>query len=241
MSKVRDMKRLRQRLQWLASTPLHPQWLLNRSQPTKALGRCRGTVLDIGSANRWLASKLHPEAHYIALDYPATATAMYGCRPDIFADAHHLPIADNSVDAVACFEVMEHLSDPDRALSEIRRVLKPGGMAVLSMPFLYPIHDAPYDFQRWTGHGWERSARSNGLQITTLQASNHALHASAVIANLALAVPAAEAKSPVRYLLMAALAPLILLVNLAAAVLARLWPSWEGLATSYQIHLYKPQ
>lgn len=47
---------------------------------------------------------------------------------------YELPFADQSVDFIICSEVLEHLDQPDRGVSEIRRVLKPGGYAALTVP-----------------------------------------------------------------------------------------------------------
>lgn len=239
MSKAPLLRKLRNQLRWLSRTPFHPQWLLAHSQLVQPLTQSAGPILDIGSADRWLASHLRVDAQYIALDYPVTATEMYGTRPDVYADAHRLPFADNCMAAVACFEVLEHVSEPQRVLNEISRILKPGGIAAVSMPFLYPTHDAPYDFQRWTLHGWERSARISELEIDHIQASNHSLHAAAAIACLALAAPVAQSKGLKFILLITALAPLVLFVNLSAAFVASIWPRWNGLTTSYQLVLRK--
>jgi len=241
MSDASGASSLRSQFRWLARTPLHPQWLLATQDPGPRLRQCRGTVLDIGAANRWLALHLPEDTRYIAFDYPTTAVGMYGCRPDVFGDAHRLPFADATIDAVACFEVLEHTRDPDAVLAEIARVLKPGGFAELSMPFLYPVHDAPYDFQRWTVHGWERSGSRCGLEVERLQPTNSALQASAVLACLALAAPAAGAHGLRRLLLLALLGPLVLAINLAATMLGWFWPEWPALTTSYRVTLRKPQ
>ena len=72
---------------------------------------------------------------------------------DLVADVYKLPFDDNSFDVVLCMVVMEHLEDPKKAISEMKRVLKPGGMILVSTPFLFPIHDSPNDFWRFTKYG----------------------------------------------------------------------------------------
>jgi len=62
------------------------------------------------------------------------------------------PFADESVDAVVCTEVFEHLVDPPAAAREIIRVLKPGGRLVLTTRFCFPLHDRPADFWRFTSY-----------------------------------------------------------------------------------------
>jgi SAM-dependent methyltransferase len=75
-------------------------------------------------------------------------------KPDIVASIERLHmIQDASFDAVFCMEVLEHVRDPFAASSEIKRVLRPGGVVIGSTPFILGIHDAPNDFYRFTEHG----------------------------------------------------------------------------------------
>lgn len=103
-----------------------------------------GLTLDLGAQNgpyaasfpRRIALDLHPAAHL-----------------HLRGDAHTLPFADDSFDTVLCTEVLEHLVEPQRAIDEIFRVLKPGGTLLLTTRFLFPIHDAPHDYFRFTKYG----------------------------------------------------------------------------------------
>ncbi|MBX9906622.1 class I SAM-dependent methyltransferase [Patescibacteria group bacterium] len=72
--------------------------------------------------------------------------------PDIVADAHAIPFPDNHFEIVICREVLEHVKDPARVLSEMHRVLVPGGTLLLSTRFLFPIHEAPEDRWRFTNY-----------------------------------------------------------------------------------------
>ncbi len=66
------------------------------------------------------------------------------------ADAHQLPLPDGCADAVVCQAVLEHVLDPDLAASELFRVCRLGGLALVEAPLCYPTHDWPYDFHRFT-------------------------------------------------------------------------------------------
>jgi SAM-dependent methyltransferase len=75
-------------------------------------------------------------------------------HPDVVADVCDLRcFEDESFDAVFLMEVLEHVPAPDLAISEIHRVLAPGGWLVLSTPFVFEIHEAPHDYFRFTEHG----------------------------------------------------------------------------------------
>ncbi len=75
-------------------------------------------------------------------------------KPDLVMSIENMDKFDeNSVDAIFCMEVLEHVSNPFLAVKEIERVLKPDGIFIGSTPFLFPLHDEPYDFFRYTKYG----------------------------------------------------------------------------------------
>jgi ubiquinone/menaquinone biosynthesis C-methylase UbiE len=69
------------------------------------------------------------------------------------ADAHHIPLAGDSVDAVVIQAVLEHVLDPEQVVREIHRVLRPDGLVYAETPFLQQVHAGPYDFVRYTSSG----------------------------------------------------------------------------------------
>jgi SAM-dependent methyltransferase len=69
------------------------------------------------------------------------------------ADAHQIPLASDSVDAVLVQAVLEHVLDPSQVVREIRRVLRDGGLVYAETPFLQQVHAGPYDFVRFTSSG----------------------------------------------------------------------------------------
>ena len=56
-------------------------------------------------------------------------------------DIHQIPFSENIFDVVICNHVLEHVQDDIKAMSEIRRVLKPGGWAIMQVPFFSPVPD----------------------------------------------------------------------------------------------------
>jgi SAM-dependent methyltransferase len=72
---------------------------------------------------------------------------------DVIAPLDALPIPDASFDAVLCTQVLEHVSDPETVLTELRRVLRPGGHLWMTVPLTWPLHEEPFDFFRYTQYG----------------------------------------------------------------------------------------
>jgi SAM-dependent methyltransferase len=72
---------------------------------------------------------------------------------DFIGDGTNLPFLDESFDAVTANAVIEHVSDPVALISEMHRVLRPGGYAQLVTPFVFPFHAYPADYQRFTRPG----------------------------------------------------------------------------------------
>jgi len=75
---------------------------------------------------------------------------------DLFCDAHDLPFFDSVFDAVITTAVLEHVLYPERAASEIHRVLKLGGILYSELPFMQQVHEGAYDFTRYTLSGHRR-------------------------------------------------------------------------------------
>lgn len=74
-------------------------------------------------------------------------------HPDIVGDIHHLPFTDSSQEALICLAVLEHVEDPRQAMSEMLRVLQPGGYCFIYVPFLYYYHAERgyyHDYWRFT-------------------------------------------------------------------------------------------
>ena len=225
-------------------TPLHPQWLLGGENVAGTWVRehASGRVLDIGCASRWIERWLGPGCSYVGLDYPVTGRELYKARPDVFADASDLPLQDATFDTVVLLEVLEHLRRPLEALREAARVVRPQGKVLLSLPFLYPVHDAPHDYQRLTVHGLIRDVEAAGLKIERVTPALSSMETAGLIACLALGGAAATIieRRDVRVVLLPLLALAIPVVNFTAWIGARLLPSWDAVTAGYRLSAMRP-
>ena len=232
------MQRLRRWIKPLSATPLHPQWLLRTGRsPVVLVAQSSGRVLDVGCADRWAQSNLSKNCEYIGLDYPATGQALYKATPDIFASASALPFASSSFDTVLLLEVLEHLEQSAFALAEIRRVLKPNGRLLLTIPFLYPMHDEPHDYQRYTRYGLIRELKVAGLTLECIESSLKSASSAGLLVNLAFAGMIIEAVRQRSFAML--VTPLLLVaipvINLSAWLVDRVMPNWSPLASGYQV------
>ena len=99
---------------------------------------------------------------------------------DVVADVHDLHMfGADEFDAVLCTEVLEHLHTPYQGVAEMRRVPKPGGMLVLTTRFVFPLHDVPGDYYRFTRYGLEHLL--DDFEIVEMRAEVNTLGTIAVL------------------------------------------------------------
>jgi SAM-dependent methyltransferase/uncharacterized protein YbaR (Trm112 family) len=108
------------------------------------------TALIVGGATRSRGVEhLYENA---AADIAAMDVA-FGPLTDLIADAHDIPFEDETFDVATAQAVLEHVVDPRRCVEEIWRVLKPGGLLFVGVPFMQQVHMRSYDFTRFTHTG----------------------------------------------------------------------------------------
>lgn len=119
-------------------------------------------VLDI-SAGQAMYKPFFAHGTYVALDSRVGDASWDYSKLDIVADAMHLPIRDSSIDVALNFVSLEHYPEPWQFFREAARVLKPGGKLFLFAPHLYPEHQIPHDYYRYTQFALRDLCTRNGL------------------------------------------------------------------------------
>lgn len=146
---------------------LHRSRILHELRSASA--HLRGTLLDLGCGSApYKPLLLCPPfalTNYIGLDRPGRNS-----RADLTWDGDKIPLENASVDAAICTEVLEHCPDPGRVLREIHRVLKPEGFLFITVPFLWPLHEVPYDWHRLTPFALDQLLRDAGFETINIQA-----------------------------------------------------------------------
>ncbi|MCD8484173.1 class I SAM-dependent methyltransferase [Candidatus Woesebacteria bacterium] len=84
---------------------------------------------------------------------------------DVVTDIEKMSFKSKKFDVVFCSQVLEHVPHPWHAMGEIYRVLKPSGTAIITVPMLGYIHNAPYDFYRYTRYGLQMLAEDAGFTV----------------------------------------------------------------------------
>ena len=121
----------------------------------------KGRVLNAGAGTREVAHLIDGELVNQDLTWPGDDRT----NIQIYSPLHIIPVDDDHFDAILCIAVLEHVVNPEEAIAELYRVLKPGGHLILEVPFLQPEHKVPTDFQRYTRDGLEHLVTKHGFRV----------------------------------------------------------------------------
>jgi SAM-dependent methyltransferase len=124
-----------------------------------------GNLLDFGCGSKpYLQFFSHCDS-YTGLDIENPGHLHLDEHVDVYYDGKQIPFPENHFDTVFASEVFEHVFNLEEALSEIRRVLKPGGRLLFTCPFVWPEHEVPNDFARYTSFGIASLVNRQGFRI----------------------------------------------------------------------------
>lgn len=201
-------------------------WLLKRTlnrHIAAQLPNMTGVVVDLGCGTRPFETDILAHAEtYIGLDWSNT---LHGLHADIISDLNApLPIASDSVDHVTMFEVLEHLPEPGSILTEACRILRPAGRITLTVPFQHKVHEAPWDYYRFTRYGLAYQLEKAGFRDVQVTSTTGFWSMWLVKLNYQLA-SLVRGPRPIKMLVRCALIPLWWTNQALAPLLDRYWQS----------------
>ena len=133
------------------------------------VAHARGALADIGCGKfPYYGIYRNLTTSVVGIDWPNSLHD--NPHVDMLCDLNEeIDLGDESVDTVLCTDVLEHIYRPARLWSEIARILKGGGKAIIGTPFYYWIHEAPHDYYRYTKFALERHALDARLDIVSVE------------------------------------------------------------------------
>ena len=192
----------------------------------------RGRVVDLGCGSAPYRDIILASAdEYVGVDWDGSQHDRQ--HVDVTADlTKPLPFEEDWADTIVSFQVMEHLPDTALFLSEIHRVLRPGGRVYITVPFMWHVHEAPYDFYRFTRYGLEHLLDKHGFVDISIEETTGVWQTVVLKMNYA-TLP--YARGPLRLLF----APFWLLGQWVAPLLDRIMPQPKETA-SYTVRARNP-
>lgn len=124
--------------------------------------RCHGRLVDIGCGNK-------PYVDYFTLVDKVIGLDIADNGADIIANAKFLPVRSTSIDVVLCNQVIEHEPEPEKIILEASRILKEGGVLILSAPQTGRLHGEPHDYYRYTKWGLKYLLEKNRMKIEIIE------------------------------------------------------------------------
>ncbi len=129
----------------------------------------RGRLVDLGCGKAPLYAAYRPHVDSVTcVDWGNSvhASPYLDVQTNL---SERLPFDDGQFDTILLSDVLEHIADPGLLWDEMSRIVAPGGHVILNVPFMYCIHESPYDFYRYTGFALKRFAEIRGMAVTVLE------------------------------------------------------------------------
>jgi SAM-dependent methyltransferase len=127
-----------------------------------------GRLIDIGCGTKPYRTMLADAVEtHVGVDHEACIHDRSDV--DLTGTAYEMPVDDEAFDSALCTAVLEHLEEPERALRECHRVLRPGGTALYSVPFIWHLHEEPRDFFRFSKYGLKHLFEKTGFDVIEIE------------------------------------------------------------------------
>lgn len=135
-----------------------------------------GKILDYGCGSKPY-KRFFESTSYIGVDIETSGHPTSRKHADVFFDGINLPFQNDEFDGVLASEVFEHVFELHECLTEIARVLKPGGYLLATCPFVWPLHEKPYDFARYTPWALQKLLEEAGFNIIKIERRGKSIEA----------------------------------------------------------------
>lgn len=123
-----------------------------------------GEMLDVGAGEfQRYAGLFKKVTAYKTLDLDEAS------KPDIVASATAIPLPANSIDSIVCTQVLGDIVRPEEAIKEFYRILKSGGVVLLTESFMNELHGEPFDYWRFTKYGLRFLFEQNGFEVIKIE------------------------------------------------------------------------
>lgn len=131
----------------------------------KNASQLTGTLLDFGCGSKPYKILFNNVDKYVGVDLKIEGREENHQYVDKFYDGNTIPFDNETFDSLLSTEVLEHVFNVDEVLKEINRVLKKGGKALITTPFMWEEHEMPYDFARYTTPALIHLYEKNGFKV----------------------------------------------------------------------------
>lgn len=135
-----------------------------------------GRVLDVGCGQKPYQSLFRVD-EYVGMDIEQNGHDHKDENIDVFYDGKTFPFESATFDSVISNATLEHVFNPDEHLAEIHRILKPGGIFLITVPFMWDEHEQPYDYGRYSSFGLRHLLEQNGFEIIEQRKSGTGIRA----------------------------------------------------------------
>lgn len=124
-----------------------------------------GKTLDIGCGDKHYEKIFHNVNQYIGMDIEVSGHVNHDSKIDVFYDGKTFPFDNKSFNSAVCFEVLEHVFNPEQFLSETNRILKKDANLLITIPFVWDEHEQPYDYARYSSFGLKHLFEKHGFIV----------------------------------------------------------------------------
>lgn len=173
----------------LQSIVFNPAWLSEHRLRTKVKRIISSTEIDAKA--KWIDvgcglrpyEVCFPAGVYAGVDVECSGRENDQKNPDYYFDGVTLPFGNANFEGAISTQVLEHVPNPLHMLKEMHRVIKPNGLLILSIPFVWQEHEEPYDYFRYTQFGVTELLKQAGFEIESITKDTGTIETLAMLVN----------------------------------------------------------